>query len=417
VLLLPLRRRFRHDRDDDHDDERAAAPASSSDDDTASAAPAIDATTATTAGRFRAASAADGDPHRGRRRRVNASRVNANGNGSRGGVALCDFLVGLATDPAALTAFVHDPRAAIDDAGLNEAGRRALAAAAAGPMWDALLGRSNGAADAAAVEANDGRAPRRDSLVVVGTGIRIVGQLTMEAIAWMREADVVLYLVGDPVAEETIRRLNPEGALSLRGYYGEGIVRNKSYEAMVQHIVGCVRAGKRTCVAFYGHPGVFAYPAHEAIRRARAEGYGARMLPGVSAEDCLFADLGVDPAVNGCHSIEASDFLVHEKAIDTSCALVLWQIGVVGDWTYRSQGYELGAFPLLVAKLMQLYGGWHEVTVYEAATLPGLEPKIIRIALEHLTPAYVTAGTTLYVPPARLKSLDRNYASLLTAAR
>jgi uncharacterized protein YabN with tetrapyrrole methylase and pyrophosphatase domain len=343
--------------------------------------------------------------------------VSGNGKTAHGGVALCEFLVGLATDPASLSAFVHDPRAAMDAAGLNEAGRRALAAAAAGPMWDALLGRSNGAADPAAAEANGESPPMRDSLVVVGTGIRIVGQLTTEAIAWMREADVVLYLVGDPVAEETIRRLNPNGALSLRGYYGEGIVRNKSYEAMVQHILSCVRAGKRTCVAFYGHPGVFAYPAHEAIRRARAEGYGARMLPGISAEDCLFADLGVDPAVNGCQSIEASDFLVHEKTIDTSCALVLWQVGVVGDWTYRSQGYELGAFPLLIAKLMRLHGPWHEVTVYEAATLPGLEPKIIRIALEHLTSAYVTAGTTLYVPPARPKTLDRQYASVLTATR
>jgi hypothetical protein len=53
------------------------------------------------------------------------------------------------------------------------------------------------------------------------------------------------------------------------------------------------------CVALYGHPGVFACVGHEAIERARAEGIDAQMLPGISAEDCLFAELGVDPAVGG----------------------------------------------------------------------------------------------------------------------
>jgi hypothetical protein len=43
------------------------------------------------------------------------------------------------------------------------------------------------------------------------------------------------------VAEEVIRNLNPTGAMSLRGYYGEGVPRAESYEAMVQHILSCVR--------------------------------------------------------------------------------------------------------------------------------------------------------------------------------
>jgi hypothetical protein len=34
------------------------------------------------------------------------------------------------------------------------------------------------------------------------------------------------------------------------------------------------------------------------------------MLPAVSAEDCLFADLGVDPGAAGCQSHEAADFLI-----------------------------------------------------------------------------------------------------------
>ena len=43
-----------------------------------------------------------------------------------------------------------------------------------------------------------------------------------------------------------------------------------------------IRAGFRVCAVFYGHPGVFVYPSHEAIRRARAEGFAARMLPALT---------------------------------------------------------------------------------------------------------------------------------------
>ena len=332
--------------------------------------------------------------------------------------ALVDFLVRLSIDPAALADFVREPAAVIERAGLDQAGRRALTSGSAAALWNHLLGKPP-------VEDLDGAVPEgplingadRGSLVVVGTGIRTVGHITLEAIAWMMASDVVLYLVADPIAEGVIRHLNPDGAMSLRGYYGEGVARTQSYEAMVQHILSCIRAGKKTCVAFYGHPGVFAYPSHESVRRARLEGYPARMLPGVSAEDCLFADLGVDPAVSGCLSIEASDFLLHEKLVDTTGALVLWQVGVVGDWTYRSHGYHLGAFPLLVAKLVGLYGAAHESFVYEAATMPGLPPRITQIALVHLSPAYVNAGSTLYVPPLRPKVLNREVAAALGAIR
>ena len=61
-----------------------------------------------------------------------------------------------------------------------------------------------------------------ERLVIIGTGIRTVGQLTMEAVGWMQRADKLYYVVGDPVAEEVIHQLNPRGAESLSGFYGEG---------------------------------------------------------------------------------------------------------------------------------------------------------------------------------------------------
>lgn len=247
---------------------------------------------------------------------------------------------------------------------------------------------------------------KKGSLVIVGTGIKTVGHLTMEAVAWLEQADRVLYVVGDPVAEETIRRLNPDAAESLYHLYGEGKPRMQTYMEMVARILECVRDGMLTCGAFYGHPGVFAFPSHESIRQARAEGYEARMLPGISAEDCLFADLGVDPAMNGCQSYEATDFLMNGRRIDPSSQVVLWQIGVVGDWTYKKHGYDLSALPLLIERLCQSYSPFHEVFVYEAAVYPNCGPVIRKVPIHALAQAGVSAISTLYIPPAQPAAPD-----------
>jgi uncharacterized protein YabN with tetrapyrrole methylase and pyrophosphatase domain len=241
---------------------------------------------------------------------------------------------------------------------------------------------------------------KKGSLIVIGTGIRTVGHLTMEAIAWMKMADKVLYVVGDPVAEAALRALNDGGAESIATFYAEGKPRIQTYNEMVDRVLTCVREGLVTCLACYGHPGVFVYPSHEAIRRARSEGYEARMLPGISAEDCLFADLGVDPGIYGCQSFEATDFLLNNRVNDPRSSLVLWQIGVLGDATFKKYYYDLSAFSLLVERLQQIYPATHQVILYEAAVFPGCEPIIQPVPLHALSPVGLSAGFTLYVPPA-----------------
>src|SRR3546814_7403877 len=96
-------------------------------------------------------------------------------------------------------------------------------------------------------------------------------------------------------------------------------------------IMAEVRAGKRVCAVFYGHPGVFADVPHAVIRKARADGISARMEPGISAEACLYADLGIDPGRSGVLSLESTHFLVYQHTIDTSAHLLLWQVALSGD--------------------------------------------------------------------------------------
>jgi len=249
------------------------------------------------------------------------------------------------------------------------------------------------------IERGPRRSTRRGSLVVVGTGIRLVAQATLEAIAHIKRAERVFYVVDDPVTEAWLRRLNPTST-ALNHYYAEGKSRDTTYRQMATHLVNAVRAGARVCAAFYGHPGVFVDPSHEAIRRLRRAGYAARMLPGISTEDCLFADVGVDPGLHGCQSFEATDFLACRRRFDPTSALVLWQAGMLGEPSVRD---DMQCRPerlaVLTAVLRRAYPARHKIVLYEAAQYPTCGPIIKRVALERLPRAVVWPATTIYVPP------------------
>ena len=75
-----------------------------------------------------------------------------------------------------------------------------------------------------------------------------------------------VHVVADPAAATWLESLNPK-ARSLTPLYRSGVPRRRIYEEMVEEILVPVR-GSRACAVFYGHPGVFVQPSHEAVRRA-----------------------------------------------------------------------------------------------------------------------------------------------------
>jgi precorrin-6B methylase 1 len=235
------------------------------------------------------------------------------------------------------------------------------------------------------------------SLTVVGTGIQVGVHLTPEARDAIERAERVLYLA-EPTIGISVRALNPR-AQTLDSFYQPDRPRRETYAAMVEAILAPVREGEEVCAAFYGHPGMLVRPGHEAIRRARAEGFEARMLPGVSAEDCLVADLGVDPGQLGWQSYEATEFLVHRRTPDISAGLVLWQIGVVGCTRY-SPAPDRAHVSVLIEYLCRFYPPEHDAVLYEASPYPVTGHVAQRLALAQVTPDAVTPMATMYVPPA-----------------
>ncbi|MBI3408638.1 MAG: hypothetical protein HY040_09810 [Planctomycetes bacterium] len=244
---------------------------------------------------------------------------------------------------------------------------------------------------------------RSGSLTVVGTGIRL-SQMSMEARISIESAEKVLYSVADAVTETAIKKLNPT-AESLQPFYGPDKHCLVTYQEMVERILHFVRKKLRVCAVFYGHPGVFVYSSHESIQLARKEGFKATMLPATSAEDCLFADLGVDPATSGCQSFEATDFLIRRRKFDPCSHLILWQIGNIGNWKPEKQDCSSN-LRALVEVLQEHYDAKHETVLYQAAQYASSDPSIARVPLSKIPQASISAVTTLYVPPKDYAAFD-----------
>ena len=238
------------------------------------------------------------------------------------------------------------------------------------------------------------------SLACVGLGMTLGAHISPRSRGCIEQADVVFAAVSDPLVELWLQQMHRD-VRSLQPLYAEGKSRHDTYRQMVDAMLAPVREGRTVCGVFYGHPGVFAQAPHEAIAQARSEGFSAVMEPGISAEDCLYADLGIDPGKTGCQHYEASQLMFYQRRLDTSAVLVLWQAGIAGDRSFRRFATAPAYRQLLVDLLALDYPLDHPCTVYEAATLPISRPRIDIVPLRDLAGVPLSMASTLVLPPCR----------------
>ena len=240
---------------------------------------------------------------------------------------------------------------------------------------------------------------KNGSLVIAGCGLH-PGHMTLETQSAIKSAEKVLVVAPNPLSIQHIRQLNAK-AENLGRFYEGDVTRLETYHLMANHMVMLVEQGFKVCTIFYGHPGIFVLSTHMAYDKLIALGHEVKMLPGISADACLFADLNIDPASTGCQSFEATQFLLTERNIDNGAALIIWQIGLVGEHTLKKQAPgELG-LKAITKLLSQTYPSDHKVCLYQAPTLPGFAPQIDWLKLEDLPLANVPTTTTLFIPACR----------------
>lgn len=262
-------------------------------------------------------------------------------------------------------------------------------------------------------------------LIITGSGIKFYSHLTNETQSAIQSADYVLYLLNEPAIKQWVVK-NNKNTQSLDEVYYNAPTRQKAYANMKTAILQALESYQNVCFFLYGHPGVYS-SVTQSLTQALANRHDitVQVLPGISALDCLFADLNIDPACGGIQSFEATEFLLTNQTISLNTPLFLWQIGVIGlmhplnqqaiaeknaDKVYQT------ALALLKTRLLKHYPASHPLIFYTAAQYPGSRHASLASQLNNLDQVTIPRLSILFIPPAEEKKIDDEIAQLLNGS-
>lgn len=258
------------------------------------------------------------------------------------------------------------------------------------------------------------RTHTRAELVLLGTGIQLGRHITARIPSELQRADTVFTLT-DGWALQWLKDLRPD-AISLHEHYGDDKDRRETYREMHDRILAELQRDRIVAAVFYGHPAVYADVPHTALRAAREQGIPARMEPGISAEACLYADLGLDPGKRGTQSFEATQFLISQREADPTSTLILWQIALCGDLGCTRFQATPAYLEILVDKLRRWYPAETPCILYEAPQFALGHTRMDSVPLQELAQAHYREHTTLVIPPSRELDWDQEILSKLAKA-
>ena len=237
---------------------------------------------------------------------------------------------------------------------------------------------------------------------LVGSGIKTISHLTYESQVMIKDADKVYYMVNEPIMKEWIQE-NAKKSYSLDEIYFATEKRATNYRNIEKFIIDEMQKHEFIAFVCYGHPTVFAESGLNIAKHFDTNkelNVKTVILPGVSALDCLFADMKIDPGGVGMTTYEVNDMLVYNKAIEPASHTVLWQVGMIGNLNTPKYGADKAKLEYLKQHLLKYYDEEQDVYIYEAALYAAMPPIIKRFELQDLTEQAFTPISTVYIPPA-----------------
>lgn len=254
--------------------------------------------------------------------------------------------------------------------------------------------------------------PPPEDVYVVGTGMVGYRQFTREVEAAIRKSARCYLVHYQALVERYIEDDLGTPVEPLTGEYEPGEHRADTYRRMAARVIdGAEAADGPVCFALYGHPMVFVSPARWVVEDGRDRGLTVRVLPGISSMDCLYADIGLDPAEHGLQMFEATDLLVREFALNPRVPAMIWQVGTVGSVLYSSADSAPARFTPIREYLERFYPADHTAYLLQTATYPITESEQIPFRIGEFEAIHdrVNYVQTLYIPPVEVQGV-RNEA-------
>ncbi len=234
---------------------------------------------------------------------------------------------------------------------------------------------------------------------IFGLGLSYYSDLTQHIGPVVKDSDIVFILASDVSTVAHVKTLN-DNVVNLFQFYEDGKSRLDTYDEIVRVLIEGAKSHHKVSVLVYGHPTLFVNPIPRFIEEAKFEAFNVEIVPGASAEDWLFAALGIDPSSHGWLSFEATNFLLYNRRADPSAYLVLWQAGALGILDYRFEdNVSSDLISLLKDKLNDSFTDDACCVAFEASPFLAVAHRIEEFQLRDIQSVSLTKRTTMLIWP------------------
>ncbi len=237
-------------------------------------------------------------------------------------------------------------------------------------------------------------------IYIVGLGIVNVRQITREVDEALRRSREILFVAQEFGLVEYLNQLCPNVTDLHNIAYCESDNRMNAYNMMTAKVIEAALDHPPVTFAMYGHPLVFAWPPFQILKVAPLFGLRVKILPGISAMDCLFVDLKLDPA-RGLQIYEATDVLIRQRPLHPDVPCLIWQIGTVETQLYSTGNSKPERFLRMKNYLLQYYPPEHKVVAVYSSSFPLIPSLLTEFAIRDFEAhsQEIHPGATLYIPP------------------
>jgi hypothetical protein len=239
-------------------------------------------------------------------------------------------------------------------------------------------------------------------IYIAGLGVLNIDQITRETERVIRRSNEVLYVDTGVATRPYLESLCPRATSLFETCYEETGHRLNAYHHMAARVLDAALGHPPVTFAMHGHPIVGAYTPFLIRDMANLLGLQVLVLPGISAMDCLFAELMVDPCVTGMQMYEATDLLLRRRPLQPDVPALIWQIGCVETTLHTMRISKPARFERLRSHLLRFYPPQHEVSAVYSTPHP-LMPSTVRLfALRDICDYahLLHSGFTLFIPSA-----------------
>ena len=243
---------------------------------------------------------------------------------------------------------------------------------------------------------------------IVGLGVLNVDHITRETEGVIRRSNEVLYVDTGVATRTYLKTLCSRVTSLFETSYEEDGHRLNAYHRMAARVLDAAMDHPPVAFAMHGHPIVGAYAPFLIRDMARLLGLEVLVLPGVSAMDCLFAELMVDPCVAGMQMYEATDLLLRRRPLQPDVPALIWQIGCVETRLHTTRVSTPERFERLRSHLLRFYPPEHQATAAYSTPQPLMPSTVHRFVLQDIRKSahLLHAGFTLYVPPVHERPVE-----------